>query len=145
MPIEKLNLNIEYSDSLLTGISEIDEQHRFLIDTLHEANYMFSNSYDKELLDQITKDLLSYAITHFETEEKLMQENGYNTAHPNKAQDHISQHRNFSNRIVSINDRLREGLSIPYIELFEFLNAWLQNHVLGFDQELGSYLRKITN
>jgi hemerythrin-like metal-binding protein len=145
MPIEKLNLSIEYSDRLLTGIPEIDEQHRFLIDTLHEANHMFSNSYDKELLDRIIKDLLSYAITHFETEEKLMQKYNYIVAHPNKAKDHIAQHRDFSNRIVSINERMREGLSIHYIELFEFLDAWLQNHVLGFDQDLGNYLRKFTN
>jgi hypothetical protein len=104
MPIEKLNLNIEYSDSLLTGISEIDQQHRFFqIDTLHDNNYMFFNSY--------AKDLLSYAITHLETEEKLTQESGYTSAHPNKAQEHISHHRNFSHRIVSINDCLREGLS----------------------------------
>jgi hemerythrin-like metal-binding protein len=145
MSIEKLNLNIEYNESLMTGIEEIDEQHRFLIDTLHEANHMFSNNYDRELLNQVTKDLLSYAITHFETEEALMQQHGYLDAHPNAAKDHISQHRDFTNRIVSINDRLREGLSIHYVELFEFLEAWLQNHVLGFDQDLGRYLRKSMN
>lgn len=141
----KLNLSIEFTDSLITGIAVIDAQHRFLIDTLHEANHMFSNSYDQQLLNQITKELLSYAITHFDTEEKLMQEYGYFAAHPNKAQEHIAQHRDFSHRIVSINDRLREGLSVEYVELFEFLDAWLQNHVLGFDQHLGTHLREHMN
>lgn len=133
---------IEWEESMATGIATIDKQHHFLVDTLQDANKELLGDHDRELLMEISKDLLSYAITHFETEEALMQRYGYQEAYPEEARKHIFQHRDFSARVVAVGERLREGREISSVEVLKFLNHWLRDHVLGVDQRLGKYLRE---
>ncbi len=133
---------IQWEASMETGIEAIDIQHHYLVDTLQEANKKLLNSDDEYLLSQIANDLLVYAITHFETEEALMQRYNYASAHPNEARAHIAQHRFFSSQVVAVRDQLREGRQVSRIEILRFLNHWLRDHVLGIDQLLGEYLLK---
>ncbi len=134
--------SIEWSDRMATGIPAIDKQHRFLVETLRGANEKLLSDRDGYLLSKIAKDLLGYAITHFETEEALMLRYGYNTAHPEEAKNHIAQHREFSRKVVSVCEQLREGSKVSRIEVLTFLNDWLYDHLLGVDQQYGEYLRK---
>ncbi len=134
--------SIEWAESMSTGIDAIDKQHHFLVDTLQEANKKLLSAHDNAVLSDITKVLLRYAITHFETEEKLMQRYGYAESHPAEAQQHIKQHREFSRQVVAVCDQLREGRDVSHIELTTFLNNWLRVHLLGVDQLLGEFLRQ---
>jgi hemerythrin-like metal-binding protein len=133
---------IEWTDEMATGIEAIDKQHRFLVDTLQEANEKLLHDSDRDLLGLIAKDLLSYALTHFETEEKLMQRYGYEAACPEEARGHIAQHRDFSHQVVAVRDQLREGRAISHLQVLKFLNHWLRDHVLGIDQQLAVFLRR---
>jgi hemerythrin len=132
---------IEWADTMATGIATIDRQHRFLIDTLKQANEKLLQDGNDALLAETAKVLLSYALTHFETEEALMQRYGYEAACPEDAHAHVAQHRDFSRRVVALRDQLREGREVSRIEVLTFLNHWLRNHVLGIDQRLGAFLR----
>ncbi|MET0069487.1 MAG: bacteriohemerythrin [Candidatus Thiodiazotropha sp.] len=131
---------IEWDPSMATGIADIDKQHQYLVDTLQEANRRLLADDDAGHMKKVVKGLLGYAIMHFETEESLMQVYGYAAAHPEDAKAHIAQHRDFSSRIVAINEQLREGRAISRIEVLLFLNNWLREHVLGIDQLLGRFL-----
>ncbi|MBT3048334.1 MAG: bacteriohemerythrin [Candidatus Thiodiazotropha sp.] len=131
---------IEWDASMATGIADIDKQHQYLVDTLQEANRRLLADDDAGYLKKVVKDLLGYAIMHFETEESLMQVYDYAAAHPEDAQAHIAQHRDFSSQIVAINEQLREGHTISGVEVLAFLNNWLREHVLGIDQLLGRFL-----
>ncbi len=133
---------IEWTEKMSTGIADIDVQHRFLVDTLRKANDRLLNDRDGVLLETIAKDLLTYAIMHFETEEKLMRQYGYAEACPEMATNHIAQHREFSRQVVAVCDRLRERREVSRIEVLKYLNEWLRNHVLGIDQRLGTFLRE---
>ncbi len=133
---------IEWVDAMATGVATIDKQHRFLVDTLRQANEQLLHDPNDALLGEIAKVLLGYAITHFETEEGLMQHYGYQAACPEDARAHIAQHRDFSRRVVALRDQIREGRSISRIEVLRFLNHWLRDHVLGIDQRLGDFLRQ---
>jgi hemerythrin-like metal-binding protein len=132
---------IEWSEKMLTGISQIDTQHRFLVDTLRTANNRLLNDHEGPLLGEIAKDLLTYAIMHFETEENLMQRHGYAEAFPDLAKVHVAQHRDFSHQVVAVCDNLREGRQVSRIDVLKYLNEWLRNHVLGIDQKLGAFVR----
>jgi hemerythrin-like metal-binding protein len=133
---------IEWEASMATGIDAIDKQHHYLVDTVQKANKTLLTSNNDNLLGKIAKDLLGFAILHFETEEALMKRYGYKAAYPEEAQAHISQHRDFSYQIVTIRDQLREGQEISRIQVLRFLNHWLPNHLLGFDHLFGQYLRE---
>jgi len=142
MPRVKGFQPIEWQESMATGIAVIDRQHRYLVDTLKAANDRLLVNNDDILLNQVVNDLLGYAITHFETEEALMQRYDYTTACPEEAETHIAQHRGFSRQVVAFLDKLREGQKVSRTEVLNFINNWFNSHVLGTDQKLGSYLIK---
>lgn len=132
---------IEWSDQMTTGVAQIDSQHRFLVDTLRQANSRLLDDHETALLGEIAKDLLTYAIMHFETEENLMRRYGYAEAFPELAKVHIAQHRDFSHQVVAVCDNLREGRQVSRVDVLKYLNEWLRHHVLGIDQKLGAFLR----
>ncbi|MES9971970.1 MAG: bacteriohemerythrin [Candidatus Thiodiazotropha sp.] len=131
---------IEWDESMATGIAAIDKQHHYLVETLQDMNKRLLDDDSDLLLSQVVKDLLGYALMHFETEEALMQRYDYAAACPDDAQAHIAQHRDFSRQVVTIRDQLREGQKVSRIEILRFLNHWLRDHVLGVDQSLGKFL-----
>lgn len=139
---EEINfVPIEWSEQMATGIDKIDKQHRYLISTLARANSKLLTGHDSTLLSEIAKDLLNYALIHFEAEEDLMKRHGYAEAFPEQAAAHIAQHRTFSHQVVSIRDNLREGRPVSRVAVLKYLNEWLRNHVLGIDQQLGAFVR----
>lgn len=140
MPLDFPFAPIEWSDRMATGVTKIDDQHRYLVDTLRQANRKLLGDHDDVLLAEIARDLLRYAIMHFETEEELMRRYGYEAAHPEAARAHIAKHRDFSRRVVAVCDRLRENQPVSHPEVLKFLNEWLRDHVLGIDQLLGKFV-----
>ena len=129
-----------WDDSFATGVSEIDEQHMILVHTLNEASERLSSDSSLETLEQITQDLLSYALYHFETEEELMQEYGYEEGSEEDAQYHLQQHRSFSAKVVAVRDGLKSATPIAPADLLAFLNEWLVNHILNTDKKLGAFI-----
>jgi len=134
--------DIKWSKDYEVGIEEIDDQHHILVNTLNEANELLTKDYSLENLQNITKDLLSYALYHFETEEELMQEYNYEEQRPNEYNSHMKQHRDFSSKVVAVRDSLRAGNLIEQEELISFLLNWLVNHINNTDKKLGAYLKE---
>jgi hemerythrin len=133
---------IIWNNAFLTGIDRIDEQHKVLVNTLNEANARLANCVTRELLEQITRDLLSYAIYHFETEEGLMQEYGYEAGSVEEERRHRQEHRSFSQQVVNLREGLRDGRLVTREALLSFLNQWLVNHILHTDKQFGEFLLK---
>jgi hemerythrin-like metal-binding protein len=132
---------IEWTDKLATGVAEIDRQHRYLVDAINDANYKLTNFPDPKLIEQITKDLLGYAIYHFETEEDLMRQHGYADEQTVDAAVHQKQHRDFSAQVIAVRDTLRSGNQVSIQDLLGFLNSWLVNHIMNTDQLLAAFIR----
>lgn len=131
---------LEWTDALKTGVDEIDEQHMILVHTLNDAAEKLALEATAETLGQITQDLLSYALYHFETEEELMQEYGYREAEGDGMQRHLEQHRGFSAKVVAIREGLKVGNLIAPGELIGFLNHWLVNHIQHTDKALAAFV-----
>ncbi|MBS1144686.1 MAG: bacteriohemerythrin [Proteobacteria bacterium] len=129
-----------WSENFVTGVPEIDEQHRILVNTLNEANVRLAENSSPEFLEQITRDLLSYALYHFETEEALMQEYAYNDQSAEEADRHLREHRGFSAKVVAVREGLKGGILITREDLLSFLNNWLVNHILNTDKKLGAFI-----
>jgi hemerythrin len=138
--MEDTTQNLAWRDDFATGVAEIDEQHMILVHTLNEAAVKLKHDTSQETLEQITQDLLSYALYHFETEEELMQQYGYADATGDAADQHLSQHRAFSAKVVSVRDGLKSGMKITASDLLDFLNNWLVNHILNTDKKLGAFI-----
>jgi hemerythrin-like metal-binding protein len=135
------NEKIEWSSDYDTGIEEIDEQHRILLNTINEASARLSKDASVEVLEDITRDLLSYALYHFETEEELMQEYDYKEYSQEEFQTHMNQHRDFSAQVVAVRSSIKEGNPIGKEDLIAFLLNWLLNHINKTDQKLAKFLK----
>lgn len=131
---------ILWNDRYMTGVQRIDEQHQVLANTLNEANLRLANGVSRDLLEAITRDLLSYALYHFETEERLMREYGYADRSAADEDSHRQEHRGFSRRVVAIRAGLKDGHLVSREELLSFLNNWLLNHILHTDKKLAGHL-----
>lgn len=130
-----------WNERFATGVAEIDEQHQILVHTLNEAGVKLANGSNAHLLEQITQDLLSYALYHFDTEEELMQEYGYLEASDDAMGEHLQQHRAFSEKVVAVREGLKADMPISSDELLGFLNDWLVNHILNTDMRLGAFIQ----
>jgi hemerythrin-like metal-binding protein len=131
---------IVWSDNLVTGIDKIDEQHQILVNLFNEANIKLTANNSAEFLEQITRDMLSYALYHFETEEELMQEYSYIDGKTENEDSHVQQHRSFSAKVVAVRNDIRAGILISREDLLSFLNNWLITHILKTDKRLAAFL-----
>ena len=132
---------LEWGPKLLTGIEAIDEQHKMLVDMLNEANLRMRSMVERAVVESIVRDLMSYALYHFETEEELMLEQAYAKESPDDAATHAREHREFSQTVASVQQDLVAGKLITREALLGFLNNWLVNHILNTDMRLASFLK----
>lgn len=133
---------IVWNDTMATGIGDIDSQHRYLIHALAAAREQLPHLDEPDKLEAITKDLLGYALFHFETEEALMADFGYAASSPEEAERHHREHREFSSQVLSVREALQEGHAVSGESVLDFLESWLVNHIMKTDQLLGVYLRE---
>ena len=131
---------IVWNDGLVTGIDKIDEQHQILINLFNEANTKLTANNNADFFDHISRDFLSYALYHFETEEELIQKYGYSEVKTGDIERHILQHRSFSAKVVAVHNDIKAGILISREDLLAFLNSWLINHILNTDKQLTAFL-----
>lgn len=135
-------MQIEWSEAMLTGVAEIDRQHRVVVDTLIEARTKLTGDAAQPLFEQITRDLLA-AIYHFAAEERLMQQHGYASAAPEEAGKHLAAHRRFSEQVISLRAAARGGEKGSKDNLLAFLQCWLLDHIMTTDKRLGRFIGTI--
>lgn len=124
-----------------TGVAVVDDQHRVLIRMLNEASEKLTDSSPLAEYDKIVQGLLNYAGYHFQTEEKLMAEHGYEQERAAAAAAHIQAHRGFAEKVTAVKGQIQAGKRIPKADLEKFLADWLIDHILHTDKEMGAFIR----
>jgi hemerythrin-like metal-binding protein len=131
---------INWSEEFVTGITEIDEQHRMLVNCINVVNTRLSHDFSIEFLDKITRDLEKYVLFHLETEEELMQKFKYFESNAEDTKIHLSKHQEFCDTVRSVREGLKSGHLISREELLTFLNGWLVEHILKTDKNLAVFI-----
>lgn len=126
-----------WSDELLTGFTEIDEQHRELfaaVDRLNEALARGELSVALHTVHFVER----YVLSHFAAEEALMRSRGFPGL-----EGHTASHDAFVQSFLSkrANFEAEGSLGQLMVELSDWLGAWLHNHVCTSDAEMARYLR----
>lgn len=120
---------IKWRDGFNTGIEEIDNQHKSLVDTINKLYENITGGNDNITLNEIFVELFDYANHHFTTEENYMLRfnfDGY--------QEHKAEHDYFKERINKIRLEYPMSSDEMKIELMNFLRDWLINHLLEVDK-----------
>jgi hemerythrin len=128
-------MEFSWSETYATGVGEMDVQHR---DLLEQADRLLAAmGTDPGAVGRLLDFLGDYAVSHFEMEERLMEQHGYP-----QAEAHREAHASF----VRTFGRLRydyelDGLTEGFAELVSgWLVEWLKGHILDVDMALGRWL-----
>lgn len=124
-----------------TGVAIVDDQHRVLVKMLNQASGEISDHSPLADIARIVQGLLSYAGYHFQTEERLMSEHGYDTKRAERAAEHRRQHQGFAEKVIAAKAQIDAGQRIPKADLEAFLVNWLTDHILHTDKEFGAFIR----
>ena len=87
---------LTWNDSYSVNVKEIDQQHKKLFDMLNSLLEAMKEGKGKEIVGTIIKDMQSYTVIHFGTEERYMQKFEY----PDYPK-HKSEHEKFISKLSS--------------------------------------------
>ncbi len=120
-------------EKMAIGISDLDMQHRKLIEMLAKAQEMAKRGAVVELYPLVT-DLLECSERHFVFEERLMQEQNYS-----RAQEHRVQHGEFKDAIWDTYQDFRNQSDSENPQVLENfilqLEDWFINHIQVEDRK----------
>lgn len=124
-----------WTDTYNTGIAEIDQQHKKLVEMLNVMHDAMTKGQAKAVLGKILGELVNYCAGHFATEEKLFDKHGY----PDAA-DHKDKHQKMVSKVLALQAQFEEGKAMITLEVMDFLQQWLDKHILGTDKKYGPFL-----
>lgn len=125
----------EMKPEYLTGISFIDEEHTKLFSIADECYELLTNQFIPDKYDYIMKvvnELKDYTRYHFKHEEEYMESIGYKRILSQKV-----AHADFIDKIDAIDtDSIDENQRGALLELVDFLNMWLVEHIFKRDKQI---------
>ncbi|WP_126445291.1 bacteriohemerythrin [Sulfuricystis multivorans] len=129
-----------WSERFETGFASVDAQHRHLVALVNRVGDMLLDANPGSSgIEEVFRELSTYAATHFRGEERLMQENGVDARH---LEHHRKSHRDFVEQVKEMWNQ-RKLMSAPAETLHGFLVAWLSFHILGEDQQMAREIMRI--
>lgn len=123
---------IVFDTALLVGVPEMDQQHRELVNKLNKLNASVRNGEPTEVVAQLFDDFIARVISHFKTEDHLIDKYGYidSDAHKN-------EHQRLIREVGYLREKFTHGCE-PHV--LQSLKQWLLNHVLNSDKQLGNFI-----
>jgi len=118
-----------WTDTLATGIRQIDLQHQELIELINALEDAHARGQRQAALVDVLPKLSAYVLFHFATEEAMMRR-----TLGEHAVRHRRQHQAFTDRIESLRNAPPERIDL--LELIAYLKQWLVEHIMKTDHEL---------
>lgn len=127
---------IVLDDTYLTGVREIDEQHKELTILTNRLCLSLTNRKNEPVIVEcLFKMVVAFTEYHFATEHKLMRQHSY----PDQS-EHDTEHERLLEELRLFGSVMAEAESQFRIA---YLRKWLQDHILTQDKALGSFLKEI--
>ena len=131
-------MTIEFDPLLLTGDAVIDAQHRELFARIGALLEASQQRRSRDEVRRMLDFLGDYVVSHFGTEERLMEEAGYPGLEGQRA-----EHRRFVQEFGILREEYQaEGPGPLFvIRVQNRVTAWLREHIYRTDRALGAWLQ----
>jgi hemerythrin len=127
-------MKLSWKQAYATGIPELDEHHRGLLDLINVLDeYREHRPDDREVFSTLNT-LVKYAEDHFASEEGYMERFKY----PNISV-HRREHVLFLGTVFRFAEMLENKDSSVFPEMVAFLREWYGSHIGGSDREYREY------
>lgn len=126
----------ELKEEFLTGIEEIDREHKRLFEIADELYELKCEEFIPDKYDNIRKileELKDYTLTHFAHEEAYMQSIGYKRMFTQKSQHDALRQIMQEWDLDTIDENQDEAIE----EMLRIVTEWLVNHILNQDKLIG--------
>lgn len=127
---------INWDNSLQVNVKQFDQQHMVLVDLINELHQAMLAGKGKEVVGKTLNSLISYTESHFKDEEKYF----IKYAYPDRVK-HIAEHTEFVKKVVDFKNGFDSGKLSLSIEILNFLNVWLQNHIKVTDKKYTEFFK----
>lgn len=132
---------LSWKEEFSVGVKKIDDEHKTLVDIINNAYDSVESREEEDVLLELTNKMRKYAMTHFATEERLMDKYEYPYA-----ESHKKEHSDFMIKAASPDNMLgSEDKEIEPTKVFKYLADWLREHILKTDKKLGDFLTSNTS
>lgn len=128
---------VNWDSSLSVNVSEVDNQHKKLIQLINDLNDAMKSGKSKEVVVTTINGLANYTATHFRFEEQQFEKFGY--AH---TAAHKALHAEFERRVQNFKTDIQNGKLGTSIEVLNFLVSWLKNHIMIEDRKYTELFNK---
>jgi len=127
----------EFKEEFRVGIDFIDDEHKKLFEIADRAYNVLMDEFIPDKYDYIVdiiNELKDYAATHFKHEEEYMESIKYRRLLSQKV-----MHNDFMEELSKYNiyELDNENQKEVILEILNFLNDWLINHILKADMLIG--------
>ena len=133
--------SFRWDECFLTGIPDVDSQHRRLVDTINRLSDLLAGTGKNPSvsIESVMEELVDYTRTHFTDEERMMRERGIDARH---LEPHAAAHAQFVAELGPMRER---AMTSPEAgeQTMKFLIHWLAYHILGTDQSMARQLARI--
>ena len=119
---------VQLAPSHLTNIGVIDDQHQQIFDLVEALSVSAENGHREQVGECINR-IVSHTLAHFEFEEELMEQAGYQFL-----KVHKRLHDHFIQRLAGYTQCFDAGEDIA-TELGQFLASWLRSHFSHEDKD----------
>ena len=129
-----MKISLEWQDKFNTGVEEIDYQHRYFLRLIKRFGLLTEEKLDENYLNRLLKEISSYAVFHFISEENMMIRNNYPL---------LSKHQKHHEDLILKLDEQITALQYDkqsLISLIAFLANWFMNHTVEEDQKFALFL-----
>jgi len=129
---------VQWTTDLETGDQTVDDQHKEIFRLVGQVLETESQENKKEKAEAALQFLSAYVLSHFATEEALMDECDY----PNSI-DHKGEHNDFVHQVVEYMALFsEEGDSMSVSDAINGLvYKWLDSHIKGSDKDLADFYK----
>ena len=125
-----------WSTDIAVGLSDVDEQHRWLVDCINQLHTELSgDAPDKAVIGETLEGLMDYTMNHFIMEEDLFERHAYPETLAHKA-----QHNQFTGTIMEALTAFEDGQNVSH-DILEFLKTWLFQHIMRTDKSYVPFLK----
>lgn len=120
---------IEWREGFRINVPQVDNEHKHLFELVKQL--------DLGTVDETIEELLTYVVTHFTNEQKLMEDSGYPAF-----EEHLKLHEQFGATVAEFLGSSDDWTEERVQELRRFLNKWLIGHIMTHDLRFGNWYRE---
>ena len=122
---------IEWKDEFSVGVTEVDLEHRDLIDLINDLHAVMGAGATQDKVVDTLGEIYTQISAHFALEEKFMRNSKY-PAYPSHKEDHEI----LLDQLRDIMDRVEDDGSFDEERLSAELEKWFSDHFRTHDSKL---------